>query len=236
MEFHRSNPELELLETEETYVENIASLIDTFVDPLSKWLQSIKHNNSSRTMGILEIVMDKKNIVDNLFSNIKQIFEFNKIFLYDLRSAAISTDDNSKKSILDTFQKQAPFLRMYIEYISNFENANKLLSELMLDSRFSAFIQCGEYQRQSKGLTLSQFLILPIQRIPRYTLILQQFLKLSKYNNNINQALIQNTIDLTINIAQRINSSIDEKEKREKVLEFQQSFNIILTDPARKFI
>ena len=113
--------------------------------------------------------------------------------------------------------------------------------------RFDSFIKCGEYQKQCKGLNIRAFLILPIQRVPRYALLLKEIIKqINVTDNNQNQnqnqsdndnkSKLTRALDLILNVADSINSSITNQEKQNKVLSLQIAFGVTLADPARKFI
>ena len=140
---HRTNalcpPEWELLETEETYVKHLLVLVNTFVLPMEKWLLRVNdrfsvknHRIESNLFPMDDLLSKDVDIVKMLFSNIKQIQKFNQIFLQDLIDTAIPS---STLTIADIFEKKAQFLKLYNQYIVNFENSNILLKKLCNDQR-----------------------------------------------------------------------------------------------------
>ena len=137
-----SRPELELVETEVTYVENLRILIETFMNPLEIWVQNVLKRADTKKMSpefCLEIILsEEENITESLFSNIKQILEFNQFFLNEIKSC-IDGDGGTKKIAL-CFERHAPFFRMYSQYITNFDRADKLLTRLSLDPRYVIII------------------------------------------------------------------------------------------------
>ena len=74
-----------------------------------------------------------------------------------------------------TFIKIAPFLQLYCTYCNNHHLA---LCRLSLESRksssFRKSVQLGERSKSSKGLTLNNYLVQPVQRICKYPLLLRE--------------------------------------------------------------
>ena len=61
--------------------------------------------------------------------------------------------------------------QIYSEYANNYDDAIALYYKLMDDSpAFHAFVRAA---KQTAGLDLASYLIMPIQRLPRYMLLLQ---------------------------------------------------------------
>ena len=133
-----SHPEMELVSTESSYVENLRILIDTFMNPLELWIQNLsKHQDPRSRAGhpdfcLETIVAEEDNIIDAVFSNIKQIYDFNQSFYSDIKLLA---DSGNIKKIASSFERHAPFFRVYSQYITNFDRANMLLTRLMNDIR-----------------------------------------------------------------------------------------------------
>jgi hypothetical protein len=69
----------------------------------------------------------------------------------------------------------APFLKVYTQYISNFEFATKELEKLeKQNKKFVDFLEnCYQSPECENGQRILAFLIAPIQRIPRYQLLLR---------------------------------------------------------------
>ena len=64
-------------------------------------------------------------------------------------------------------------------------------------------------KREVKSLDLPSYLILPIQRIPRYSLLLSQLLKVTP-NNHPDRDLIEKAKDLVENVATNLDKTIKE--------------------------
>jgi hypothetical protein len=146
-----SASEMELLQTEITYIENLTILIEIFLDPLQNWIEkgtgTGKYKNSNQISRqftpentnpdyCIERLFYNENIdiISVIFSNIKLILEYNKVFKIDIENAI---HEGGKRKIADVFIKHAAFFKMYTSYISNCDKANKLLSDLMKnDTRY----------------------------------------------------------------------------------------------------
>jgi RhoGEF domain len=66
---------------------------------------------------------------------------------------------------------------MYSTYINNYDVAMKRVRLLEAHTEFRAFIRACELQEGCRGLDLRSYLIQPVQRVPRYKLLLAELLK-----------------------------------------------------------
>ncbi|KAH1187993.1 hypothetical protein KIL84_012381, partial [Mauremys mutica] len=97
-------------------------------------------------------------VVMGIFSNICSIYCFHQQFLLPELEKRMQEWDRHP-CIGDILQKLAPFLKMYGEYVKNFDRAMELMEEA-----------CG-------NLTLQHHMLEPVQRIPRYELLLKDYLQ-----------------------------------------------------------
>mmetsp|Transcript_2262 Transcript_2262/g.5167 ORF Transcript_2262/g.5167 Transcript_2262/m.5167 type:complete len:532 (+) Transcript_2262:1670-3265(+) len=149
MAVKREQVEKEIISSEGVYVSNLQTLITTFIHPLKQ----------------------KKDICDPsdilmLFSNIELLCGFHVVFLADL--------NKKKQPIHVTFQRMADFLKMYTQYVNGYENAMSTIHKLNKKKAFRKFL---EEKQNSIRQGLMSFLIMPVQRIPRYVLLLKELIK-----------------------------------------------------------
>jgi hypothetical protein len=92
--------------------------------------------------------------------------------------------------------------------------------------------------KEARGLGLQAFLVTPVQRIPRYKLLLEDMLKNTPTDHpdyeNISNALI-----LISQIAKSVNETIRNHEMMLKMIDIQKSLNGLnqnLLVPGRKFL
>lgn len=129
------DPETELIQTEESYVNDLRILVETFVIPLEKWFQSLDFTKPNRQPDYcLETIACEQNIniIDALFANIKVILQCNQLLLDGLHSAEKL---NKEGAVIESFAKHAPYLKLYSQYTRNCQRATELLTQLRTDIR-----------------------------------------------------------------------------------------------------
>ena len=120
---------------------------------------------------------------------------FNQSFLQDMMKVVESND-----SMGELFSRYSPFFKMYSIYLNNYENAVVTSRELRQTVRhagpvkvmqvkylnhfvwiqnllFEHTLSRAENDPRVGGLKLRDYLILPVQRIPRYKLLIRELLK-----------------------------------------------------------
>jgi len=73
---------------------------------------------------------------------------------------------------LQCFGAQSKDLSKYTKFVNNYDVALETLRKQKQNSTFTAFAHEVESQKKGNRLTLSDTLIMPIQRVPRYVLLL----------------------------------------------------------------
>src|SRR5690554_5870946 len=102
----------EIISTEESYVSYLDAVTRLFLEPLQKSSESAKPILSSKD-------------IDIIFSNIATIRNFNSDLLQALKNAPslkIFLQSFIERFYLNHPYKRAPYLKVYIDYINNFEN------------------------------------------------------------------------------------------------------------------
>lgn len=100
-----------------------------------------------------------------LFGNVAEIKEFSKTLL-GMLLAAPSLDPK-------IFISLAPFMKVFVPYVINFEQFATLYSKLKSRKKWVKFESECEKDPISNSLNLPDILIMPIQRLPRYKLLLE---------------------------------------------------------------
>ncbi|XP_037592170.1 FYVE, RhoGEF and PH domain-containing protein 2 isoform X3 [Cebus imitator] len=195
----------ELLETEQAYVARLHLLDQVFFQELLRAARSSK--------------AFPEDVVRVIFSNISSIYQFHsQFFLPELQRRL--DDWTATPRIGDVIQKLAPFLKMYSEYVKNFERAAELLAtwtdKSPLFQEVLARIQSSE---ASGSLTLQHHMLEPVQRIPRYELLLKEYIqKLPAQAPD--RADAQKALDMIFSAAQHSNAAITEMERLQDLWEF----------------
>ena len=137
----------------------------------------------------------------------------NTKLLQDLKLAA--TPGNP--TVGEIFVQLAPFMKMYASYANNYESAARLLAEYRKKKpRFEEFCLECEADPRSRGLALGSFIIMPVQRIPRYKMLLAE---LVKYSEDIPDfPTLEDALQKVAEVALEINESIRRYEKQQELI------------------
>ncbi|KAF8933528.1 hypothetical protein BGZ58_006280 [Dissophora ornata] len=78
----------------------------------------------------------------------------------------------------DIFNEIAPFLKMYSSYVKTFTSALSHINDCMnRNDRFTEFLKATVRRPECKNLDFQAYLMLPVQRIPRYRMLLGSLLR-----------------------------------------------------------
>jgi RhoGEF domain len=158
----------ELLSSERNYVRHLGVLCDVFIQPLNCWADELQaqqeaaEEESGRVDRDAQLDVTRAELL-TVFSNIEQLAAFNKQLLVELEAAEQA---GGPKAMLDAFLKAAPFFKMYMVYVRNFELSRETLNALEGRTAVRIFLKACELQRACHGLQLRDLLITPVQRIP----------------------------------------------------------------------
>eukprot|EP00795_Rhopilema_esculentum_P011596 gene11595-21833_t len=154
-----------------------------------------------------------KAAIEAIFGNIEGICSVN-IQLLELMEA----DD-----VATALYKLAPFMKLYSLYANNFERSNKTIEEQeKKNPDFVAFKELQENKDEMNGLKLRALLITPIQRIPRYKLLLDTLLEKTTPDHPDYQKLRDACAEVS-KVATHINECLRLHENFNKMLSIQNS-------------
>ncbi|KAF9124881.1 hypothetical protein BGW39_007840 [Mortierella sp. 14UC] len=81
-------------------------------------------------------------------------------------------------SVGDIFIEIAPFLKMYSNYVKTYTSALTHINDCMnRNDRFTEFLKSTARRPECKNLDFQSYLMLPVQRIPRYRMLLESLLR-----------------------------------------------------------
>eukprot|EP01125_Pyxidicula_operculata_P012370 TRINITY_DN4061_c0_g1_i1.p1 TRINITY_DN4061_c0_g1~~TRINITY_DN4061_c0_g1_i1.p1 ORF type:complete len:1793 (+),score=446.36 TRINITY_DN4061_c0_g1_i1:61-5439(+) len=151
----------EMLQTEETYVKSLNQLHETWEKPL-------------RVAVELDKPIISKEEIDSIFSNVQAIHLLHEHILKALQERIQNWNDTKK--IGDVFIQNAPVLKLYVKYINNYDSSiNTIKNTLKTSKPFSNFLQ--GIVGSTDTYQLSSLLIQPVQRIPRYEMLINDLLR-----------------------------------------------------------
>ncbi|XP_044255249.1 putative protein tag-52 [Tribolium madens] len=202
----------EILESEENYLRHLEVIMEFFIKPVQ------------------EKMLLKPRDFDLLFGDFNTIFKINKELHQEL--------SKNPNNVARAFSKIAPFFKCYSFYASGFKNSLDILQNCHRDNpKFGQFLELQETRPEVQS-KLSALLIAPIQRVPRYKLLLSSLLKLTNTSDEDYESL-QDSLTKVENAAHHINTIIKEQENMQRLIELQRCLlsgepNVIT--PGRKLL
>lgn len=158
----------ELVSTEANYVRDLKAIMDGIICPIEQ-----------------QQLLDKQTIKE-AFINIQQILGLNESILEVLKDSMQRLEGLEKTTqmskpyfiFFNEFVTIIPFFKMYYEYSQNFEKSGKVRLKLKQTNRaYSDFIAQVKRSPMMRGLDLEDLLVKPIQRLPKYLLLLKDLFK-----------------------------------------------------------
>merc|ERR1712176_16170 len=184
----RSFIEAEIIATEETYCMLLRKLLNDIILPM----------------------FDEKLIdiarYEQMVSTLPKIVAFHKSFLRKLKQS-----ENAKSLGLVFLEcilrKKKQFIAMYVDFISNYQQICDRFMDL-----FDGNLRALEFLKERKLSTkmFLNFLILPVQRIPRYILLLNELRKSMRASSDIDE---YEEIDCAVRMVKNITTEINEQKR-----------------------
>jgi len=117
-----------------------------------------------------------------------------------------------KKSIGKIFLAICDFLKVYTVYVNNYSVSFDTLRIAMTNKHFQAFLEKQKLSPESNQLDFASFLIMPIQRIPRYVLLLQDLFKHTR-KSHPDYVSLKSALEKMRQVAGYVNEKKREKQK-----------------------
>ena len=198
----RRNVIHELISTEKSYAESLASCITLYLRPL-RATRIIKETS-------VEIIFGRMNCLHSLSETF--VVQLEKLEKEVLEVACVS---KAFASVLDNFG-------VFVEYANNFTRSSVKLQKLRKGRNrgFKLFCNAAATNPLSGGRTLEDFLIMPIQRVPRYLLLLSEIKKATEASHRDIKGLHE-VIDRMQLIADQMNSAARDATEWQKILQLE---------------
>ncbi|XP_041651324.1 FYVE, RhoGEF and PH domain-containing protein 4a isoform X3 [Cheilinus undulatus] len=212
----------ELLQTEKAYVARLNLLDQVFCTKLME----------EANKGTFPV-----DVVKNIFSNITSINAFHSQFLLPELEKRMG-EWASKPRIGDILQKLTPFLKMYAEYVKNFDHAMELLKQWTDRSpQFKTIIQEIQSMDMCASLTLQHHMLEPVQRVPRYEMLLKDYLK-KLPQDDPDRRDAEKSLEIIATAATHSNSAIRKSENLKKLMEIYEMLGEEedIVNPSNEFI
>jgi hypothetical protein len=201
---HRSHVCQEILASEKSYVESLATMVEVYMTPMAQGVPG-------------QVEKCDPLDVQTVFGDVEQILTINRELLTSLeeRMKTFSVDT----VIGDLFVKLCPFFKLYSAYSSGFERATKKLEQMRAASpALAAWLDAQGSGPRCRGLSLPSFLIMPVQRVPRYLLLLGDLEKNTWAHHADSKTLAKALAELRVTAA-HINESVRRQESAARMAE-----------------
>eukprot|EP01087_Luapelamoeba_hula_P021772 TRINITY_DN766_c3_g2_i2.p1 TRINITY_DN766_c3_g2~~TRINITY_DN766_c3_g2_i2.p1 ORF type:complete len:602 (+),score=111.10 TRINITY_DN766_c3_g2_i2:1036-2841(+) len=188
----RANVLREIVATEESYCASLNSCIHGFLFPLRQ---------DCKTKSYIQ-----EPDLPTIFSTIELIYSVNSAMLHDLQARLKQWPNvNNFGSV---FVAMIPMMKIYTGYIKNYDASIETLKRLQENKAFSLRVEelrakCGE------RLDLPSLLIQPVQRLPRYQMLLHELIKHTD-PSHVDIA----DLELALSKVQSLNKAINEQKRQ----------------------
>ncbi|KAK2724110.1 hypothetical protein QYM36_002450, partial [Artemia franciscana] len=201
----------EIRDSEEAYLKQLTLLKTFFAEPSSD-------------------ILDKKDHL-LIFGHLDPIYETNAVLIHAM--------DTTIEGISKAFISTGPFLKLYSAYAQDYERIIARLEALKKTRKDFLCFLLRQESRPEVGCKLESLLITPIQRIPRYKLLLSELLSLCNeddrgYFHGLKAAL--SNIEI---VANHLNMSICRHDDIKRMVELQkrlQDNDPQIIAPGRKIV
>ncbi|XP_072431021.1 guanine nucleotide exchange factor VAV3 isoform X2 [Chiloscyllium punctatum] len=201
---------LEIRQTEEKYTATLESIEKHFICPLRRVL----------TAGEMAVI----------FINIEALVKVHRDLNEDLKNVIMSKNDQNLYQIFINYKER---LLIYGDYCSQVENAIKCLDEIS-KSRQDLRLKLEECANRANNgkFTLRDLLVVPMQRVLKYHLLLQELMK--QTTDGQEKANLRLALDAMKDLAQYVNEVKRDNECLREINQFQHCIDN-LNQPLTKY-
>eukprot|EP00013_Stygamoeba_regulata_P020603 CAMPEP_0177661650 /NCGR_PEP_ID=MMETSP0447-20121125/18818_1 /TAXON_ID=0 /ORGANISM="Stygamoeba regulata, Strain BSH-02190019" /LENGTH=719 /DNA_ID=CAMNT_0019167059 /DNA_START=133 /DNA_END=2292 /DNA_ORIENTATION=+ len=182
MDEQRMKVAKEILQTEETYVNNLRVLLEHFKAPVLAQREDLGLSAANVAL---------------IFGNCELLLEYNMTLLTRLREAdEINTKSFPKeeRSVGEIFVHMVPLFKAYSVYVSTYNTGKETLEGLLKSNKQLASFLVDLKNKSGTQMDIHNFIMMPIQRIPRYKMLLNEMLRNTAVGhrnwNSIREALV----------------------------------------------
>lgn len=223
---YRTHVAEEILSTERLYVNQLFELVHHFLHPL-------RDANAAGK----PIISDPE--IRQIFSTVEIILATNKDMLEAPLVKRVEQQWHPNQLVGDIFVRMAGILKIYTEYIQNFNEALSQIQECKKSIVFLEFCNQAFPKFSFSVVDLPSLLITPIQRIPRYQLLLKDLLK-HTWEDHPDHVNLTKALGLITDTANYVNQKKMEAENIQKCMAIQATLSgkglESLIDPHRRFV
>jgi len=213
----------EILESERSYVMALESLLKYYIVPLTRGFDPIIDSN-------------EKSVV---FGNIEEILGLAHSFLQALEEKLKNW--SPKQTLGDIFKSHAMFFKIYVLYTNMYKDGITTAIELLKRNPDAKSV--ATLAAKAGCQDIASLMINPIQRLPRYVLLLKELRKRTSDEHPDARLLESALADIQV-VADHVNERLRSHESNAKLLEIQNALwtsrlggvPVTLLAPGRTFV
>ncbi|XP_045100990.1 FYVE, RhoGEF and PH domain-containing protein 6-like [Portunus trituberculatus] len=157
--------------------------------------------------------------LDKVLNYLPQLQNLNEEILSDLEVRIADWD--GRKKISDVIVRKGPFLKLYSAYIREFQNQSDHLDYCCQTyPNFACALKAFESSERCTKLNLKHYMLKPVQRIPQYRLLLEEYLKYLP-ENHPDYVDTQTALAIVANVASHANDTMKQGTNFMKILALQ---------------
>eukprot|EP00123_Amoebidium_parasiticum_P009379 comp19433_c0_seq1/m.22544 comp19433_c0_seq1/g.22544 ORF comp19433_c0_seq1/g.22544 comp19433_c0_seq1/m.22544 type:complete len:1206 (-) comp19433_c0_seq1:531-4148(-) len=179
----------ELQATEASYANDLQDVYNGYVVEMAK------------VMGLPQVELNA------LFGNIKELYEFHRVFVTEMTQAGLNKRELGKLFV----KNEEVFYELYTTYCNNTNNQEVFLRERESLEAFKTLLKTCQ-KNLGHSLPLPTYLLKPVQRVLRYSMLLKEIVKYSTDDDDVEcvQAL---------HVMERVSAEINEAKRRHELEE-----------------
>jgi len=213
----------EIVATEQGYMRDLQAVAEVFIGPLRK-----------------NAILNPQE-VQELFSSWEVLVPFSQKLFTDLDVAMKRATGDGKACVGPVFVEFAPHFRLYSDYLKNYERGMAAKTSFMGKyPAFGEFLTAMASDPRCHGLDLGSFLIMPVQRVPRYKLLIDELFKHTPQNHPDHDHLVV-ALEKIQEAALHNNKMIGKSAEFDTLMAIQLKFEAntvlnLLDVPSRRFV
>jgi len=170
-----------------------------------------------------------------MFSNLPELLIFNEDMLKDFEDRVENWD--TLKKIADVIVRKGPFLKLYTIYIRDFSAMCSHFDECLNKyQNFKKVVKDFESLPRCQNLKLKHFMLKPVQRLPQYRLLLEDYLKhLEPESSDFDDTT--KALSIVSEVAEHANNTVKKGDSFQRLLHLQSRLgDFELIKPGRELI
>uniref|UniRef100_A0A6U0LA55 DH domain-containing protein n=1 Tax=Percolomonas cosmopolitus TaxID=63605 RepID=A0A6U0LA55_9EUKA len=222
----------EIYTTEKDYVTHLKNVFERYADPINDQ-ELLPEGIQDQLFGSLRVIKD---VHVGMFDELELFQKEN--YKEPLEPGAPRREKGL--SLGNIFLEIAPAFKQYTEFINDYEVIFDIVTNQSRKHRkFQKFLELETERRMAENdrmTALTTYLILPIQRIPRYRMLLEDLVK-NTSPDHPDYTATKEALQLIIDIADYCNAMKKEKQNRERMDQLIKQLRLKeLLHPKRRFI